>query len=100
VPVEERIDGDLKKRPNVWDVQQAGNIYKYCARVERQQVGVFHEGQGTPSEVVAQLLRHVLGMGIAGLHFSEETLKHGRSAFLRTTVVGIVECQRDRCMTS
>ena len=53
VPVHEGIDGNFKKGPNIGDIQQAGYIYKYRARIECQQVCKLHERQGAPSEVVA-----------------------------------------------
>ena len=72
VPVHEGKNRHFQNGVNIGNVQQTSDIDDNGTGVERQQIGVFHKWQGTPTEVVAERLGHGGGIRVTLADLTEE----------------------------
>ena len=94
VPVHQSEEGELGKRVDNRTAEAASDIDDDGPQVEGEQVGVLHQRQGAPTEIITQRLRHVLGIGPTAFHLVEEALELRRALLLTVTVVRIVKIEQ------
>ena len=75
MPVHEGKDRHFQDGINIGNVQQTSDIDDNGTGVERQQIGVFHEWQRPPTEIVAERLRHGRSVRILLANLTEELLE-------------------------